>query len=208
MSSENEQRTTKEATVSPFDFMFSDSGILFVTWNDNSVVTVGTNYDRIAPLHTVKRWSRQERRKVNAQQPKLIAEYNSGMGGVDLHDQALNTYNIKFRGKKWWWPLFSTMISSCVVNAWKLYKMASKSQCDLLQYQREIVRFYLRNYNIRDISSKRSTTASIAGSSYNHFPKRISNQLRCRECHQRIRWICELCNHGYYRTPCVCDRVP
>ncbi|XP_053954185.1 piggyBac transposable element-derived protein 3-like [Anastrepha ludens] len=137
-----------------FDFMCSDSGILFVKWNDNSVVTVGTNFDRTEPLHTVKRWSRQERRKVNAHQPKLIAEYNSGMGGVDLHDQALNTYYIKFRGNKWWWPLFITMISSCVVNAWKLYKMASKSQCDLLQYQREIVRFYLRNYNIRDISSK------------------------------------------------------
>lgn len=175
-------------------YRYADSGILFAKWNDNSVVTVGTNFDGIEPLQSVKRWSRIQKSKVNIAQPHLISEYNAGMGGVDLHDQAISAYNIKFRGKKWWWPLFTSMINSCVVNAWKLYKSANKSNIDLLGFQREIVRFYLRKYNVRSMEPKRSTTSSIAASSGNHFPKRIENQLRCRICHSRVRWICELCN--------------
>lgn len=158
------------------------------------MVTVGTNFDAIEPMQTVKRWSKATKSKISVQQPKLIAEYNTGMGGVDLHDQAINAYNIKFRSKKWWWPIFTSMINSCVVNSWKLYKSANNNQIDLLNFQREIVRFYLRNYSIRAMEPRRSTTLSIATSADQHFPKRISNQIRCKVCHSRIRWICELCN--------------
>lgn len=176
------------------NYRYADTGVLFVKWNDNSVVTVGTNFDGVNPLQTVKRWSRSQKSKVNVAQPHLIAEYNAGMGGVDLHDQAISTYNIKFRGKKWWWPLFASMINSCVVNAWKLYKSANNSKIDLLNFQRDIVRYYLRNYNVRSLQPKRSTTLSIAASAGNHFPKRLEKQRRCVICHNRIRWICELCN--------------
>lgn len=95
------------------------------------MVTVGTNFDAIEPMQTVKRWSKATKSKISVQQPKLIAEYNTGMGGVDLHDQAINAYNIKFRSKKWWWPIFTSMINSCVVNSWKLYKSANNNQIDL-----------------------------------------------------------------------------
>ena len=95
---------------------------------------------------------------------------------------------------KWWWPLFTSMINSSIVNAWKLYKSAINDDIDLLYFQREIVRFYLRNYCIHRLESRRSTTLSIASSEGNHFSKRINNQLRCKVYHTRIRWICELCS--------------
>jgi hypothetical protein len=115
------------------------------------------------------------------------------MGGVDLHDQAMNTYNIKFCGKKWWWPLFTSAINSCVVNAWKLYNSTNELKIDLLQFQREIVRFYLRNYTIRTIQPTRSSSCTGTGGGY-HFPKRIEKPLRCKVCHNRIRWVCEQCD--------------
>ncbi|KAH8040456.1 hypothetical protein HPB51_010422 [Rhipicephalus microplus] len=40
-------------------------------------------------------------------QPHLFNSYNSGMGGVDLHDQTVNNFRICIHGRKWWWPLFT-----------------------------------------------------------------------------------------------------
>lgn len=156
---------------------------------------MGTNFDTIQPMHYVKRWSSVEKRKVFIQQPNLIADYNNGMGGVDLHDQCVNAYKIKIRGKKWWWPLFTSMLSSTLVNAWKLYKVAADSEDDLLSFQRDIARYYLRRYTILQPStSKRSISASVALSEGHHFPKRIEKPLRCRVCHMRVRWVCEFCD--------------
>ena len=178
-----------------FDCRFDKTNkIIFVKWNDNSAVTVGSNFECVEPMHSVNRWCSTQKAKISVSQPRLIAEYNAGMGGVDLHDQALNNYRVKFRGKKWWWPLFTAMLSSTVVNAWKLFKIANRSQMDLLEFQRNIVRFYLRNYTQKVNISKRSLAPDVATSGGNHFPKRIKNQLRCRECHNRIRWLCEQCD--------------
>lgn len=177
-----------------YDYRYDTANeIIFVKWNDNSAVTVGSNFEGIEPMKSVNRWCSTAKTKITVQQPKLIADYNSGMGGVDLHDQALNNYRIKFRGKKWWWPLFTAMMSSIVVNAWKLYKEANSSKMDLLEFHRAIVRHYLRNYTQPSIS-KRSVVPSVALTAGNHFPKRIEKPLRCRQCHNRIRWICELCD--------------
>ena len=44
------------------------------------------------------------------------------MGGVDLHDNAVQNYRInRIRSKKWYWSLFITCIDSCVVNTWNLH---------------------------------------------------------------------------------------
>lgn len=135
--------------------------ILFLKWNDNNAVTVGSNFEGIEPMHSVNRWCSTTKSKIGVKQPKLIAEYNTGMGGVDLHGQALNNYRIKFHGKKWWWPLFTSMISSVMVNAWKLYKTANNCNIDLLNFHRTIVRHYLRNYRNAPSTSKRSIVSLL-----------------------------------------------
>lgn len=160
--------------------------ILFLKWNDNNAVTVGSNFEGIEPMHSVNRWCSTTKSKIGVKQPKLIAEYNTGMGGVDLHGQALNNYRIKFHGKKWWWPLFTSMISSVMVNAWKLYKTANNCNIDLLNFHRTIVRHYLRNYRNAPSTSKRSIVSSSPITPGNHFPKRIGKPLRCRQCHNRL----------------------
>ncbi|GLV46153.1 hypothetical protein CBL_02869 [Carabus blaptoides fortunei] len=95
---------------------------------------MASNYDKVFPLQSVKRWSSAEKRKVDIPQPKLFSSYNAGMGGVDLHDQAVNNYRISIFGKKWWWPLFTHMLNTTMVNAWHLHKIANKNESlDLLQ---------------------------------------------------------------------------
>lgn len=50
------------------------------------------------------------------------------MGGVDLHDNAVQNYRIAVRGKKWYFPLFSTCVDSALVNAWKIHCFLSKME--------------------------------------------------------------------------------
>ena len=72
----------------------SDGNILFAQWKDNSVVSIGTNFGSITPLNKVNRWVKGAG-KVAVDQPNLIADYNSGMGGVDLLDMQLASYTPK-----------------------------------------------------------------------------------------------------------------
>ena len=46
-----------------FDYRFEiENSILVVKWVDNSVVTIGTNYDVVEPLDSVRRWSASEKK--------------------------------------------------------------------------------------------------------------------------------------------------
>ena len=90
----------------------SINSILITKWVDNSVVTIGTNYDAVTPEGSIKRWSFSEKSKISVPRPHVYSSYNAGMGGVDLLDQATNNcYRISNRGKKWWWMLFIHMLN-------------------------------------------------------------------------------------------------
>ena len=39
------------------------------------------------------------------------------MGGVDLLDNAVATYRINIKGKKWWWPHFTNCLGKLMAEA-------------------------------------------------------------------------------------------
>ena len=90
--------------------------IYVITWKDNALVTMVTNFDGVEPMISARRYNRQQRKYVNLPQPQTITNYNINMGNVDMADNAISNYRISARGKKWWWPLFSNAIDSCLVN--------------------------------------------------------------------------------------------
>jgi len=129
-------KNLKKKDRGTYDFSFdNDQQILLVRWNDNSVVTVATNNGMIEPLAGAKRYNRKEKKTVLIPQPKVIAEYNQHMGGVDLHDNGICNYRINVKGKKWWWPLFVNLIDSVIVNSWKIYNLANKSKMTQLDFK-------------------------------------------------------------------------
>ncbi len=128
------------------DYRFDTNKEIYIAkWNDNSVVGCATNFDTLEPQVPVKRWCKQVKAQKTVQQPLLIANYNKCMGGVDLHDQTVNKYRIAVRAKKWWWPIFTAMLSSATVNAWRLHQLShdASQQIDLLQFIREIAISYI-----------------------------------------------------------------
>ena len=58
------------------------------------------------------------------------------MGGVDLLDNAVATYRINIKGKKWWWPHFTNCIGILMAGAWKVYWISNSENNDksLLEY--------------------------------------------------------------------------
>lgn len=142
----------------------------------------------------------KKKENISVPQPQLIKTYNASMGGVDLLDQGVNNYRISIHGKKWWWVLFTHMINMVVLNAWRLYTITNEDdQMDLLLFQRNITRHYLRSYG--KAIQRRPTTNRPSGSlprsiledPVGHYPQKIQDPLRCRQCHMRVRWRCEKC---------------
>ena len=81
MKSIKEMKKSERGT---FDFC-SDGIVYFCKWNDNSIVNIASNFASHIPTETVKR---QVKKNADARvtQPKLIKQYNLGMGGVDVMD--------------------------------------------------------------------------------------------------------------------------
>lgn len=61
----------------------NDKKISIVKWNDNNIVSMATNSDSVNPTKTVKRFSQAQKRKISVDQPALINNYNSHMGGIE-----------------------------------------------------------------------------------------------------------------------------
>ncbi|GFS26900.1 PiggyBac transposable element-derived protein 3 [Elysia marginata] len=70
------------------------------------------------------RWSVQEKKKVQIDQPSIVHAYNYYIVGVDRLDQNDGAYRIAIRSEKWWWPLFAFLPDAAVNNAWVLYRMS------------------------------------------------------------------------------------
>ena len=74
--------------------------IKIVRWNDNAVITLGSNAYGAEPLGNAKRWMKGKGRQI-IPQSAVISYYNKGMGGVYLLDRASSDMRPIIHGKKW-----------------------------------------------------------------------------------------------------------
>ena len=114
------------------------------------------------------------------------------MGGVDRVDQNVSTYHVSIRMKKWWWPLFSFLISVSVNNAWQLYRLCSTyelEKLDLLNFTRHIViAYHLQCYSTgngialaidtTDMDVDRRVLPAVRFDNVSHIIESIAKQRR------------------------------
>ena len=84
---------------------------------DNSVVSVASTIHTNDASCKVRRYSQSEKKNVEVDYPKMIQEHNKHMGGTDRQDQNIHNYRIAFRGKKWYWCIFTWLIDVTEQNA-------------------------------------------------------------------------------------------
>ena len=106
------------------------------------------------------------------------------MGGVDLADNMLA--NIRIRGKKWWWRIFSNYIDVCIVNAWKLWlDIHHQEKTSLLDFRRQTTVKLLKSACVPSafaLENSRPRSSTLL-----HFLKHIfcNKRHRCRQCHSQ-----------------------
>ena len=127
-----------------------------VRWKDNKIVNVLSTFAGKEPVQKVKRYSQEAKKRIDIPQPKVVHVYNRYIAGVDRLDQNLEAYMINLRSKKWWWPLFRFCIDVAINNAYQLYRIRQlnegESRMDALEFRREIVETYYKNYKTKNDS--------------------------------------------------------
>lgn len=168
--------------------------ILAVRWKDNSIVTIMSNEFGTFPLQKAKRYSVQDKQKIDIDQPYLISQYNKFMGGVDILDKRVANYRISIRGKKWYFAILLWMLDVCVVNSTIL---AHQFGCkmDSLEFRRQIARTLLYEYgDPKSATGPRSISIlPIASSSQQHLIITGTQRRRCRVCQNKTTKACDRC---------------
>ena len=98
----------------------SDKNVVCVSWKDNAVVILGSNYDSVKPLIVTER--RKKGGTVSLHQPKMVSDYNKYMGGADLTDRHVANLRASTRKRVWYWPVVKHCIEILRVAAFTLYK--------------------------------------------------------------------------------------
>ena len=187
-----------------FDYR-SDGTVLCTRWNDNSIVTVASNYYGNAPLQKCERKVKKAG-KTSVSQPYLISMYNRGMGGVDVCDRMLSSYRPRLRSKKWWWNIFSHVLNLSVVAAYKFYKYVNPTtKVQHKEFRREIARTLIKIQKVRERQGGPSAPPpkAIRYDNVNHFLESTA-QGRCCVCQKNTRLQCIKCAKRLHK---VCSGI-
>ncbi|XP_046806454.1 piggyBac transposable element-derived protein 3-like [Lucilia cuprina] len=140
-------------------------------------------------------------------QPTMLHNYNKGMGGVDLHDNAIQNYRVNIRGKKWYWPLWCTTLNSAVVNAWKLHCLIAKHKNEKPMSQKEFKIFVTEALLLTemkettdddDIDDKEYRPHNLPKIEGKHViirnPEGKHRRCQLKGCGKPTIYMCEKCN--------------
>ena len=188
------------------DHRSSADSIEIVRWNDNSVVTLGSNAYGLMPLGQAKRW-KKGKGQVSVEQPAVIGHYNRGMGGVDLVDRALSDFRPSIHGKKWYWPLVVNALNIAFVYSWRLFRIVAGESMEQKLYRRQIVSILLRRSVpvTPAIQLHAPTVYKVADEirldGHGHYPE--SGPIRkCAVCKKNCRNICGKCKRSIHVKIC------
>lgn len=197
-----ESKQLGKKTRGEFDFrQDTANNLILAKWHDNAVVSLVSNCHGVNPVGNATRWSAKDKKSISVTVPSMIQKYNKCMGGTDLMDRNISNYRITIRMKKWWWSVFSWILSSSVVNAWCLHRMANKESLSLLDFTRQIAITYILNHTSRPALGRpvqapkqvmRREVPDDVRKSSGHFPI-CTRQNRCKVCQKNTKRACGKC---------------
>ena len=188
--------------------METSTNMAAVRWKDNKVVNILSTFAGKQPVQKVKRYSKNAKKQIEIEQPKVVSVYNRNIGGVDRLDQNLAAYIINLRSKKWWWPLFRFCIDVAINNAFQLYRTKKLDEgeiaIDNLEFRRRIVESYYKDFSTKATSitlfSKVMPKDHVRAGEKNHHWIRKGKQRKCakKDCKGTSLYFCSKCNVGLH----------
>lgn len=190
-----------------------DLTVVLARWNDNGLVTIGSNEHGVYPMAKAERYSQAVRKRVNIDMPSLIKYYNINMGGVDRLDQNVSQYRSTIRGKKWYIPIIIYLLNVSMNNAW-LFARSGGYKDDLLSFTRSVAQKWLNSYGIQQKNAGRPKL--LIESKHFSLDQRYDNighaivtsnplaRRRCKQCKSHTVYRCNKC-HVHLHLKCSSD---
>lgn len=140
---EKELKATGRGTTD--EICSADGRVALISWYDNKVVHMGSNFVASGTPSIVRRWDKTANEYTEVEIPELIKVYNTNMGGVDKLDQMLSYYRVFIKSKKWTLRMMMHAVDLAVTNSWLEYRsdalkagIPPKRQMDLLAFRTNI----------------------------------------------------------------------
>lgn len=149
------------------------------------------------------------------------------MGGTDLMDRNIANYRVKLRNNKWYWQIFTHLLSASLANAWIIHRIQFKlkkekasssrdnfdkidSPLDFLGFIRNIVATYLLlstnkesvgRPKSKDILFRNVPNAVSHNLNVLHYPETLK-QNRCKVCKKNSTFGCGICRINLHPIDC------
>ncbi|XP_054083710.1 piggyBac transposable element-derived protein 2-like isoform X2 [Zeugodacus cucurbitae] len=212
----------------------TNHNIVCVRWFDNKPVQLISSHISHEPVGICKRWNPKEKTHVDVQRPAIVANYNKGMGGVDLADMLMELYKVNHRSRKWYIRIFYWCLGTSVTNAWLLYRKhlnllhPKQKHIPLIKFQLEIADALLQSTSSavsmqrkrgRPSNAERndSDTNSPSSSVSSHNTKKYRfqpNPPETKRYDKTEHWVvfgekgrCRLCKTGTPMSKCLKCKV-
>lgn len=154
----------------------NDGEMCVTKWKDRKSVMILSTSFGITPEGSCRRWSKEEKKKVDVSQPHCIKMYNKNMGSVDLVDRYMSYYRTKMRAKKWTVRIFAHFLDLAVANSWieyrndyKLMNVTAKDILDQFQFKDRVAETLIRAHikevaeveNVADLALEIGRSAAV-----------------------------------------------
>jgi DNA excision repair protein ERCC-6 len=195
----------------------TNENIMLLKWFDNKAVHLISSYKNQEPIEIVRRWSVAAKQHVNVPRPEIVKEYNTFMGGVDLHDMLVQLYRTNIKGRRFYFRIIFHLINMACVSAWLLYRRHCEQKSEkyrpLLHFVCDIAAGLLKRFTTEPRKRGRPTNSAKPGPSkkrtetaprpvadvrydgVGHWPQPLPEKSRCRlcvKCYSRMK--CEKYN--------------
>uniref|UniRef100_A0A8C6TQ61 PiggyBac transposable element-derived protein domain-containing protein n=1 Tax=Neogobius melanostomus TaxID=47308 RepID=A0A8C6TQ61_9GOBI len=178
-----------------FDFRVdNDAKLAVVKWADNKTVTLVSSCASVSPVGQVRRYSKEEKKKICVPCPKIVSEYNTHMGGVDLADMMIALYRTPAKSHRWYLAIFWQMVDIAVNNAWLLHRRHA-AQLGQKHHCLKVFRLDVAKGLIYPEKQKRvpRPVDDMIYDGIDHFPI-VSVKGRCRMCQDgQTSIVCQKC---------------
>ncbi|XP_071116851.1 piggyBac transposable element-derived protein 3-like [Haliotis cracherodii] len=122
-----DQKTLKKEGRGSMDSKVEfNTGVIALRWYDNRTVDLVSTYVGQEPVREVKRFDRKEKKNIMVTCPKIVQEYNTFMGGIDLLDSLTFLYRPGVKSRRWYMYIWFHTLHIALVNAWLRYRRHSK----------------------------------------------------------------------------------